>query len=40
VDADTYYGAGLSLFVFDVGRDGKAMAVTIPAYRVTLPRST
>ncbi|KAK3380845.1 beta-lactamase/transpeptidase-like protein [Podospora didyma] len=40
VDSSTYYGAGLSLFVFDVGRDGKATAVTMPAYRVKLPRST
>jgi len=38
VDDSTYYGAGLSLFVFDVGRDGKATAVTLPAYRVTLAR--
>ncbi|KAK3357259.1 beta-lactamase/transpeptidase-like protein [Lasiosphaeria hispida] len=36
VDASTYYGAGLSLFVFDVGRDGRATVVTLPAYRVTL----
>lgn len=39
VDDSTYYGAGLSLFVFDVGRDGKATAVTMPAYRATLARS-
>lgn len=40
VDESTYYGAGLSLFAFDVGRDGKATAVMMPAYRVTLSRST
>jgi len=40
VDASTYYGAGLSLFVFDLGSDGRATAVTMPAYRVTLVRST
>lgn len=39
VDDSTYYGAGLSLFVFEVGSDGKATAVTMPAYRVTLARS-
>ncbi|KAK0642180.1 putative alkaline D-peptidase [Cercophora newfieldiana] len=39
IDASTYYGAGLSLFVFDVASDGKATAVTIPVYRVTLSRS-
>ncbi|KAK1759945.1 beta-lactamase/transpeptidase-like protein [Echria macrotheca] len=39
VDVNTYYGAGLSLFVFDVGKDGKATAVTIPAWRVTLTKS-
>lgn len=40
VDASTYYGAGLSLFVFDVGRDGQATAVTLAAYRISLARST
>ncbi|KAM7189306.1 Beta-lactamase/transpeptidase-like protein [Naviculisporaceae sp. PSN 640] len=38
VDASTYYGVGLSLFVFDLGQDGKATAVRLPAYRVKLPR--
>jgi CubicO group peptidase (beta-lactamase class C family) len=38
VDASTYYGVGLSLVVFDVGEDGKASAVTVPAYRVTMTR--
>jgi CubicO group peptidase (beta-lactamase class C family) len=37
-DDSTYYGVGLSLFVFDVGRDGRAMAVTPAAYRATLTR--
>lgn len=39
VDDSTYYGAGLSLLVFDVGSDGKATAVTVPAYRGTMARS-
>jgi hypothetical protein len=39
VDATTYYGTGLSLFVFDVGRDGQATAVTLAAHRATLTRS-
>ena len=38
VDASTYYGAGLSLFVFEMGQDGRAMAVTLSAYRATLAR--
>ncbi|KAK4446286.1 beta-lactamase/transpeptidase-like protein [Podospora aff. communis PSN243] len=38
VDASTYYGVGLSLVVFDVGEDGRASAVTVPAYRVTMTR--
>ncbi|KAK0609447.1 beta-lactamase/transpeptidase-like protein, partial [Immersiella caudata] len=38
VDASTYYGLGVSLFVFDVEKDGKATAVTVPAYRVTMTK--
>ncbi|KAK3312605.1 beta-lactamase/transpeptidase-like protein [Apodospora peruviana] len=41
VDASTYFGAGLSLFVFDVdGDSGEAIGVTMPAYRVRLARET
>jgi hypothetical protein len=39
VDDSTYYGVGLSLFVFDVRRVGQATAVTLAAYRATLMRS-
>ncbi|KAM7218657.1 Beta-lactamase/transpeptidase-like protein [Rhypophila decipiens] len=41
VDASTYFGAGVLLFVFDVDKaSGKAMGVTLPAYRVRLVRKT
>lgn len=39
VDSSTYYGMGLSLLVFDLGKDGKACAVEVPAYRVTLKKA-
>ncbi|KAM7192661.1 Beta-lactamase/transpeptidase-like protein [Rhypophila sp. PSN 637] len=41
VDASTYFGAGVSLFVFDMNKaSGKAMGVALPAYRVRLVRET
>jgi len=39
VDSSTYYGMGLSLLVFDQGKDGKACAVEVPSYRVTLKKA-
>ncbi|KAK4163820.1 beta-lactamase/transpeptidase-like protein [Cladorrhinum sp. PSN259] len=39
VDASIYYNVGLSLFVFEIGSDGQAVAVTLAAYRATLTRS-
>lgn len=39
VDASTYYGVGLSLFVIHVGCDGKAKSVSPAAYRIRLDRS-
>jgi CubicO group peptidase (beta-lactamase class C family) len=38
LDALTYGGIGVSLFVFDVGEDGKATAVTAAAWRAKLDR--
>jgi hypothetical protein len=40
VDTLTYYGIGLSLFVMDIGCDGRAVSVTPAAYRTKLARST
>ncbi|KAK4224477.1 beta-lactamase/transpeptidase-like protein [Podospora fimiseda] len=39
VDASTYYGIGLSLFVFDIDSEGKSTAVTPAAYRTTMIRT-
>jgi CubicO group peptidase (beta-lactamase class C family) len=40
VDASTYYGVGLSLFVMDMGCNGKAKSISPAAYRIKLARST
>jgi hypothetical protein len=39
VDALTYTGVGVSLFVFEVGSDGRAEVVSPAAYRVMLSRA-
>lgn len=39
LDAATYGGLGLGLFVFDVGSDGKALAVRPAAFRTTLKKT-
>jgi CubicO group peptidase (beta-lactamase class C family) len=39
VDVNTYYGVGLTLFVFDVGADGKATGVSPAAWRITMPKA-